>query len=59
MDAAFLGALGGAGVLCLYYGLARLRDQARSDAERRRGWWPFNLGLLLIAVSVYVFTQAS
>ncbi len=46
-----LGAVGGGGVLCVYYGLARLRDKARPQDERRKGLWLVNLGVALLGVS--------
>ena len=48
-----LGALGGCGILAAYYGVKRLLDRARPDAERRAGLWLVNLGIVLVAVSLY------
>ncbi|MDJ0950303.1 MAG: hypothetical protein QNJ94_15430 [Alphaproteobacteria bacterium] len=58
MDAALpylLGGLGGGGVLCVYYGLARLRDPERPEADRRKGLWLVNLGVAMLGVSMALF----
>ena len=47
-----LGALGGAGVLCVYHGLNRLRTSEEDKTRRRQGLWLVNGGVLLIAVSL-------
>jgi hypothetical protein len=46
------GALGGIGVLLAYYGLRRLTDKARPEAERRNGLWLVNAGVLCLAASM-------
>ena len=47
-----LGALGGAGVLCVYHGMNRLRAPADDRKRRRQGLWLVNGGVVLIAVSL-------
>jgi hypothetical protein len=47
-----LGAMGGAGVLCVYHGLNRLRAPDDDVKRRRQGLWLVNGGVLLIAVSL-------
>jgi hypothetical protein len=46
------GALGGIGVLLVYYGVKRVRDKARSESERRQGLWMVNAGVLCFAASL-------
>lgn len=46
------GALGGVGVLLCYFGLKRVSDGKRPEAERKRGLWLVNLGVLLIAATL-------
>lgn len=50
-----LGAMLGAGVLLVVMGLRMLADRKLGDRARRRGFWPLNGGLILTAVSVYLF----
>jgi hypothetical protein len=47
-----LGALGGAGVLCIYHGMNRLRAPEDGKKRRRQGLWLVNGGVVLIAVSL-------
>ena len=47
-----LGALGGAGVLCIYNGMNRLRGAADDRKRHRQGLWLVNGGVVLIAVSL-------
>ena len=47
-----LGALGGAGVLCIYNGMNRLRAPEADKQRRRQGLWLVNGGVVLIAVSL-------
>ena len=47
-----LGALGGAGMLCVYYGLGRLRAPEDDRKRRRQGLWLVNGGVALFAVSL-------
>ena len=47
-----LGALGGAGVLCIYNGMNRLRAPEGDRKRRRQGLWLVNGGVVLIAVSL-------
>lgn len=53
-----LGGLLGAGVLFVVMGLRTLTNQKLDDPARRRGFWPLNVGLLLVAVSVYLFVTS-
>lgn len=46
------GALGGAGILLVYYGLRRVTAAGRSDRERRLGLWMVNLGVFACAGSM-------
>jgi hypothetical protein len=45
------GALGGLGVLLLFYGLGRVADRTREEAARRAGMWMITAGLCCIAGS--------
>lgn len=47
-----LGALGGGGALCAYYGIRRVRDDDSSDQQRRIGLRLVNLGIVMIALSL-------
>lgn len=47
-----LGALGGAGVLCIYNGMNRLRGSEGDRKRHRQGLWLVNGGVVLIAVSL-------
>ncbi len=44
------GAIGGAGALCVYYGIGRIRQPAK-DSDKRSGLWLVNGGAVLVAVS--------
>jgi tetrahydromethanopterin S-methyltransferase subunit D len=46
------GALGGIGVLLVYYGLKRVREAKRPDPERRQGLWMVNAGIVCLAASM-------
>ena len=46
------GALGGLGVLLIYYGLRRIMDKARPERGRRPGLWLVNAGVLCLAASM-------
>jgi len=46
------GALGGLGLLLVYYGITRVRDKSRPDAERRKGLWMVNGGVFCLAASM-------
>ncbi len=50
-----LGAMLGAGVLLVIMGLRVLSSRKLDDPARRRGFWPLNGGLVLVAASVYLF----
>ena len=52
-----LGAVLGAGVLLGFAGLRTLMNKQLDDAARKRGFWPLNGGLILIAVSIYFMVQ--
>lgn len=53
------GAFGGIGGLCVWYGVARLRDGERERADRRRGLWLVNGGVVLMAASLLLLGQAT
>jgi len=54
-----LGLALGLGVLLVARGLRLLTDKSLDPDARRRGYWPFNVGLALIAGSVVVFSRLS
>lgn len=56
---AVLGALLGAGVLLLVMGVRTLTNKRLDEAGRKRGFWPLNAGLILAAVSMYLFATAT
>lgn len=49
-------ALGG-GALLSFAGLRTLMNKQLDEAARKRGFWPLNGGLVLMAVSVYFMVQ--
>jgi hypothetical protein len=53
-----LGLALGAGVWLGVAGLKTLMNKSLDDAARKRGFWPLNGGLILIAVSMYFMVQA-
>lgn len=53
-----LGAALGGGALLSYRGFRRLTNKDLDEAERKRGFWPMNGGLLLMAVSMILMVQA-
>ena len=55
---ALLGVLLGAGVLLIVMGFRTLTNQKLEDSARKRGFWPLNAGLILAAVSMYMFATA-
>jgi hypothetical protein len=55
---AVLGALLGAGLLLVVMGLRSLTNKALDEKSRKRGFWPLNAGLILAAVSMYLFATA-
>lgn len=46
------GALGGVGVLLVYYGLRRIMDKKLPESYRRAGLWLVNAGVLSLAASM-------
>lgn len=52
------GALGGVGVLLLFYGLGRAGDRKRDDPGRRAGLWMITGGLFCIAGSALLIMWA-
>ena len=52
-----LGALLGIGCLFIYSGIRTMRNKELSNDARRKGFWPLNGGLALIAVSMVLFIQ--
>ncbi len=57
-EPAVLGGLLGAGILLIFMGVRTLTDKTRDDVARKRGFWPLNAGLILAAVSMYLFAIA-
>ncbi len=53
-----LGALGGGGVISVWYGLQRLRKEKASKASRRLGLVMVNAGIVMIAGSLYLIAAA-
>jgi len=53
-----LGAVLGAGVLLVVMGFRTLINRNLDDAARKRGFWPLNAGLVLAAVSMYLFATS-
>jgi hypothetical protein len=52
-----LGALGGGGVLCAWYGLKAVRDPDATPAKRRLGLVAVNIGVIMVAASFYLLSQ--
>ena len=48
-----LGMVLGAGVLLCFIGLRRMANKQLEDDKRKKGYWPLNGGLILIALSIY------
>jgi len=46
------GALGGLGVLLVFYGLRRIRDRKLPESYRRAGLWLVNAGVVALAASM-------
>ena len=53
-----LGMALGAGALLSYMGFRQLTNKELDDAARKRGFWPLNGGLVLMAVSMVLMVQA-
>ena len=53
-----LGALGGGGMICAWYGLQRLRREKADKASRRLGLLLVNAGIVMIAGSLYLIAAA-
>ena len=47
-----LGALGGVGILSVYYGFRQVIDNERASTERKRGLWLVNLGVVLLCATL-------
>jgi len=47
-----LGALGGVGVLSIYFGFRQVIDHERESAERKRGLWLVNLGVVFLGITL-------
>ena len=47
-----LGALGGVGVLSMYYGFRQVIDNERASVERKRGLWLLNFGIVCLGVTL-------
>jgi len=52
-----LGALGGGGALCAWYGLKAVRDPDASPTKRRFGLAAVNIGVIMVAASFYFLSQ--
>lgn len=52
------GALGGVGVLLLFYGFGRAGDRKREEGGRRAGLWLITAGLFCIAGSALLISWA-
>ena len=52
-----LGSLLGIGCVFIYRGIGKVRNKELSNAARRKGFWPLNAGLALIAVSMVLIIQ--
>lgn len=46
------GAIGGIGVLLVYYGLRRVMDKAGPAPRQKQGLWMVNAGVLCLAASM-------
>ena len=57
--APLMGAGLGAGMLLVFMGFRTLTNKNLDDAGRKRGFWPLNAGLILAAVSMYLFATMS
>ena len=53
-----LGALGGGGAICVWYGIQRLRQKDTDRASRRLGLLMVNAGVVGFAVSLYFIAVA-
>ncbi len=49
----------GLGVVLIFKGIRRLCDKSLDEADRRRGFWPLNGGLLLVAISFIALIRGS
>jgi len=52
------GALGGAGVLAAWYGVRAIRDADASAAKRRLGLVGVNIGIVMVAASLYFISRS-
>jgi hypothetical protein len=53
-----LGVMLGFGGLLIWQGLRTVINRDLADADRRKGFWRLNAGLVLVAASVIAFGQA-
>ncbi|MBI77173.1 MAG: hypothetical protein CMM53_05300 [Rhodospirillaceae bacterium] len=56
-ESTILGAFLGIGCICVYRGIIKLGNKKLESFERRRGFWPLNAGLILIAISMILLMQ--
>ncbi|MGB0577809.1 MAG: hypothetical protein ACPGPC_16920 [Alphaproteobacteria bacterium] len=56
-DSTVLGAILGIGCVFVYRGIGTLRNKEIEEKARRKGFWPLNAGLALIAVSMVLFAR--
>lgn len=52
-----LGAVLGIGCVLVYRGIRAMRNKEFGDVARRKGFWPLNTGLALIALSAVLIVQ--
>jgi len=52
-----LGAMAGGGVLAAWYGLKAVRDPQATAGKRRLGLVAVNVGIVLVAASLYLHSQ--
>ncbi len=56
-DSTVLGAILGIGCICVYRGIVKIRNKELDNSVRRGGFWPLNVGLILIAISMILLMQ--
>jgi hypothetical protein len=56
-DSTVLGAILGVGCVFVYRGIGVLRNKELEATARRKGFWPLNAGLALIAVSAVLIVR--
>jgi hypothetical protein len=56
-DSTVLGAILGLGCVFVFRGVGTLRNKELDATARRKGFWPLNAGLTLIAVSAVLIVR--